>query len=308
MVFACSMAGANEPYAQWFMGSIFSPTPTTPPPGHPTLQIITTAMNAYGEYEGNWKRVNRKNIYSITTTAFAQIGFTRNVGMGIVATGTSNFANGKNYNDAQDSIFAIGYQIFRDDPKTWKPDLRILLKEILPTGNYRNLDPNFFEADSTGGGSFQTGISLAYQKKFTLSNGHNLRVRFVPGYIVPASTRVTGFHTYGGGFGTSGRVRPGNYFLTFLLVEYALSRTWVFSVEQSWLQQDTGKFRGRKGVLQNGMPASNTPQSSTQWTVLPYLEKTISSTDGFFFGGWFTPIGRNTDAFASLMLSYFKAF
>ncbi|MBS0620988.1 MAG: hypothetical protein JSS61_05980 [Verrucomicrobia bacterium] len=284
---------SRQEYKQWFTGPIITPNPTTVPPGHPGLELDLIATKNYGFYDSQGKVNRTPTIWGIQPLFDFQVGFNRILGAELIGSMVTNSCKGESSTRLADSIFRLGFQVSIDKEGSWIPDFRILLQETFPTGKYQKLSLKKRGADSTGQGSFQTGVQCVFQKAFCMNKSHSFRLRGSIGYFVPSAVVVKGLNCYGGDTNTKGTIYLGNYYTGFLYGEYALSRTWAFACELNYQQGENGKFTKMRG------PKIQVP-SFNQLSVLPEIQHTYSENLGIIFGGWFTVSGRNSSAFGKI--------
>jgi len=291
----------SEKYEQWFTGPVLTPTPITMPPGHPALEVAYLVLDTYGEYKPTGTVKNVPDIWSTGPYVDFQAGFNKIIGIEFIGSITANFSQGAHSIHPRDSILRLGFQVSNDKENSWIPDFRILLQETVPTGRYRNLSLSNHATDSTGQGSFDTGVHFAVQKLFHPQKNHPLRIRGDVGYFVPAPVHIKGLSSYSETVRASGTVHPGKHFTSFLFGEYALSRTWAIACEVNYQQGERGKFSRKKG-------AKIRVPSFTQFTVLPEIQHTFKADVGMIIGGWFTATGKNASAFRGAFVSFLFAF
>lgn len=292
---------AKEPYKQWFMGPILTPNPTTVPPSHPGLELDLIVSKNYGFYDSHGKLKHTPAIWSIRPLFDFQMGFNSIVGAEVIGSMVTSFSQGASSTHLADSIFRLGFQVTTDKENSWVPDFRVLFQETFPTGNYQKLDPKKKGTDSTGQGSFQTGVQFVFQKAFRMKDPHPFRLRGSIGYFVPSSVTVKGLNCYGGDPTTRGTAYLGKYFVGFLYGEYALSRTWALACEMNYQQGESGKFKRKQG-MKIEVPSYN------QLSILPEIQHTYSENFGIIIGGWFTVSGKNSPAFGKVFGSVLFLF
>jgi len=296
------------PYLPWFTGPIFSPTPINMKPGHPAIEPSVIFMNTYGNYNSNWDIDTEKSVWSINPVIDFQFAFSERTGLETVASLITNFRDGQSSTHFQDTLVFLGYQVADDQISSWVPDFRLVLEVIFPSGNYRGLNPSKKEIDLTGQGAYFFGPNLAFQKLFYLPKNFFV-LRWALGYFFPTRAYVKGFNAYGGGFDTRGNIRPGQILQAFLSGEYSFNQRWVFEFDtQFYFQRSAGKFHGRKGVDLLGNPARVDKPFSVQISFAPGIEYNINKNSGLILGSWFTLFGKNTEAFASILLTYLYVF
>lgn len=295
------------PYIPWFTGSLLPPSAVNASPGHPVIAPIFLFTTTYGEYADNWKFVGTSNTYSINPYFELLFGLNDHIGVDIYAPFISSWKKGESSTHLQDTIVLLGFQVARDKPKTWIPDIRITFQETFPTGNYQKLNPKKMGIDATGQGSFQSGFDLIIQKHFSI-NDHSLLLKWTIAYLFPAPVHVKGLNTFGGGKGTSGRVSPGQFLYLYFSGEYSLTQNWAFAFDTLLQYQQKSTFKGNPGHMPDGTPNPIGTPPFLQITLSPQIEYNLTDHSGLLFGFWGTVLGRNSPAFLSLVAAYYIAF
>lgn len=297
----------TPPYIPWFTGTPLPPSAVGAVPGKPIGAAILFLTLTHGQYQDNWKLKEIDNIWSVMPFFEFLVGFNNYIGIDIYPSFISNFQNGKSSTHLKDFYARIGFQIARDIPKTWVPDIRILIQTDFPTGNYQKLNPRKMGIDATGEGSFQTGFNLAVQKLFPLENNF-LLLKWSSVYLFPSSVHVKGFNAYGGGFGTSGKVFPGQTLMFFFSGQYSINQNWCFAFDTLLEYQGKSSFSGNRGRTPQGTKNFVGRPPSIQYSISPQIEYNFSGTSGMLIGLWTTVFGRNCPAFASLIGGYYSVF
>ena len=294
--------GVEVPYHPWFTAPLLAPTAINMKPGHPAIQPSITIFNTFGKYDSNWKLKSEQNTWAINPLVDFQFGITDDLGIETLASFITNFKDGKSSTHFQDTIVLFGYQVSDDQKDSWVPDFRLFFQTVFPSGKYDRLDPRKKEIDSTGEGSYQIGPNLSFQKLFYFPNNFFM-LHWSLGYLFPSRAKVRGFNAYGGGRDTKGKIRPGQTLIAFLSGEYSLNQRWVLAFDTQFLhQRESSKFSGRNTEGSIGLP------SSTQISFAPEVEYSFAPNSGIIFGGWFTLIGRNADAFGAIFFAYLYIF
>jgi len=290
----------NPPYVPWFTGSLLPPSAINAAPGHPVIAPFVGFSVTYGEYQDNWNIKGTTNTYSVNPYLEILFGINDHIGIDIYTSCITNFKKDQSSTHLQDTIILLGFQIARDKPKTWIPDIRIILQETFPTGNYQKLNPKKLGTDSTGLGAFQTGFNLVAQKLFPIRD-HFLLLKWTFAYLFPASVHVKGLNAYGGDISTSGTGYPGQSLYFYLSGEYSLNQQWVLALDSLFEYQKKSTFSGHT-IDHVGTPPM------LQFSVAPQLEYNFSNHSGLLFTLWTTLFGRNSPAFASFIATYYYAF
>jgi hypothetical protein len=112
----------------------------------------------------------------------------------------------------------------------------------------------------------------------------------------------------GGGYGTKGRVQPGQSLIAFISGEYSLSSKWMLAFDSEWMYQKEATFKGKKGVDAFGDEALVGWPFLAQFSFAPEVEYKINNQSGLLAGLWFTFAGKNSSAFGSAFLAYLYIF
>lgn len=294
-------------YELWLTGPLLAPTPVNLDPGHPSIEPSITIFDFYGSYDDHWKLDTGNAVITINPFVDFQFAITKKVGVEIQAGAFTSFQHGKSATHFEDTAVLFGFQISNDIKDSWVPDFRFIIEEVFPTGHFQNFDPDKLDLELTGQGAFQTGPVLAFQKLFYFPKSF-FAIRGSAGYLFPTPVNVRGFNTFGGGFGTKGRVKVGQILTIFLSGEYSFSQNWVFAFDTEILYQRTSRFSGRAGVDLSGRPATVGNSWLLQCSFAPEIEYNFSAKMGILWGLWFTLFGRNSNAFGSAFFAFAYVF
>ncbi|HEX2582739.1 MAG TPA: hypothetical protein VHL30_01335 [Chlamydiales bacterium] len=287
----------------WYSGPIVAGSPTMMPPAAFNLQPYFYAIDNYGSFNSNSDSVHNPNpLWQIQLQPVFQTGITSWMDFATAATWTSNFRNGQSYTGVTDMPLIVGFKLLAQG--VWVPGIKATVGETLPIGKYEHLSVNKQGTDSTGGGSWVTSFSLRFGKVLFWWTRHPLNTRLYLSYSIPSTVHVSGLNSYGGGYGTSGKVRPGNSFTADLGLEWSLTQRWVLATDVIYTASARTKFNGYAGTdPSTGGPASVGSGSSYSFQLAPALEYNWSSSLAAIGGIWFTPYGRNSGKFVNYTIS-----
>lgn len=291
----------------WFTGPLLTPSANCVPEGHYNLEPYLFYTWIYGSYTADWGKTAISHIRQTVVQPLIQFGL--NWGFDITAAPGVIFNNshGSTSIGFADLPITLGYQIIKENKDTWRPSLRLIIQELCPTGLYERLNPSNNGNDAFGGGVFRTTVGLIIGKLFRYSGQHALNTRGIVSYGVAHSAHVEEFNSYGGGYGTNGKVYPGNIFQLGGAFEYAFTQHWVFALDGLYVHNDKTRFSGKAGKTSTGDPASSKIPSREQISFAPALEYNITRNLGIIAGCWFTVAGRNSAQFvsAAIALNYY---
>jgi len=292
----------------WFTGPILTPVKQILKPGQYGMEPFFIYQKITGEYDNSWRQRDLPNFSSFQQLTILGTGITNFMDIQVFPQWWVQHSQGATSARFGDLPVSLNFQLIRDDEDPRVPTLLILVRESFPTGQYQKLDPDLFDTDGVGSGSFETtfGFTLAHLFHCTGYNFLSLRANF--SYTIAKSTDVEGFNVYGGGFGTDARVTPGNLLEIFLSFEYSFTRKWAITCDLAYFSKSEDRFSGTLGCNRDKTVAELGFPHSDLISLAPGLEYNFSDTSGILFGSWFTLAGRNADRFYSGVFAFYKVF
>jgi hypothetical protein len=218
--------------------------------------------------------------------------------------GQGNWQNGQGGGGFGDLGMTIGFLIFKQTP--YIPGFKFTVGQTFPTGHYKNLNSNGLNV--SGAGAYSTQFGLATSKVIFWSTKHPMSLRGFVGYQLSTPVHVSGFNSYGGGFGCSGKVKPGNTLSADFGLEFSITQNWVAALDVVYSATNRTKFHGVAGTLASGAAASVGSGYSDNLSLAPAIEYNWSSHLGMIAGGWFSIYGRNSSDFGSAVISVTYSF
>lgn len=292
---------AKKMFNPYYAGPLLTPSAHNVPPGHFNIQPYIFVTNTYAEYNENRRSVNITDIWQVQGSFIFQMGWLSWLDFTVTMNAFYNSQGSQDSGYWGDTQLEWGIQLMKEQP--YKPAVRITISEILPTGRYKRLSPNKNGIDATGAGSYATNFSLNFTKTVWWVSTHPFSFRGSFNYTVPLRTNVDGFNAYGGGFGTKGKVKPGNSIAIDTSVEYSFTQNWVLAVDLVYTYQNHSTFSGTNGRTASGAPASVGTPSNDSLSCAPAIEYNPTEYMGFLAGFWFTITGRNSGDFISGIVS-----
>jgi hypothetical protein len=244
---------------------------------------------------------------SIIQQNYLIYGLTPRIDVEIAPQWLDNQTEGASVAGFGDFPAALGYQLLEAPHDSLIPDVRVWVQELFPTGRYQGLPASSVGLGGTGGGAFATTLGIAAQKVLWLGS-HAFRYRLNVTYGFYSAVAVHGFNTYGGGFGTDGRVRPGAITTVALAGEYAVTRHVVLAVDVGFQSVNPTHFSGTPGVSLGGKPATVGRGYSNVLTVAPAVEYHWNEHVAVIAGPWMSLRGRNASEFFGLVAALYMYF
>lgn len=289
-------------FTPWFTGSVLSLPGHVVGDKHTNWQPYLFITDDYGHYDNKWRHQTTPSTSVVNPQQLITRGFGNWFDIKIEPQMLIKTRSGHTSARLGDFPVVLGFQALNQ--KGWIPDLRIILRETFPSGQYDQLNPKNKGTDSSGSGSYQTALGFNFQMLNHVWSNHFFRWRLNLVYTVPSPVGVTGFNTYGGGFGTDGTVYPGNSFMGIFAFEFNFSQNWVFAFDLMEVYNNRTRFSGNRGISQMGQTAKNTQGSASTLSVCPAIEYNWSKNFGFIGGIWFSVMGRNSEDFISYVISF----
>jgi hypothetical protein len=297
---------AQEMFNPWYAGPLLTGSASMMPPGMGNIQPYLFATDNYAVYTSKRKVQDVPDLWSVNPQVIVQAGLTSWLDLAFLAQTQTNSRHRTQSTFLGDTSLFAGFKILKQG--LWVPGIKVGLNETFPSGKYKNLKANRNGTDSTGGGSYVTGLSLKFGKLLFWSYKHPMNLRLTMTYNIPSTVQLRGLNSYGGGIGTSGKVRPGNNFNASFGMEYSFTQRWVFATDVVYQVAARTKFTGTPGLNPNGTPALNGSGSNDQLSLAPAIEYNPNPNLGILGGVWFSVYGRNSSDFLSGIISVTYTF
>lgn len=283
----------------WFTGPLLAPAASVNELKQLTWQPYLYVTCNFGAYNPHWKRQNIPNMWTVQPLLDITYGISSFMDLETTPAFSYQTRKGSSSIRLNDLPLFLGIQALRQKENTWIPDLRISLQAIFPFGQYDKANPKKFRTDLTGKGSYQTGITFAFQKTFKMAPEHYFRLRWSAASLLYSSVvHIHGISSYGGSPGTRGKIYPGKTYTFYLSGEYAMTHNWSFAFDTQYVYATKDHFSGRRETSKIvGLP------SSQQISFAPAIEYNYSANFGIIGGTWLTLAGKNSVQFMSGIIS-----
>ncbi|MEM7174600.1 MAG: hypothetical protein AAF443_01540, partial [Chlamydiota bacterium] len=288
---------AKKMFNPWYAGPIITGGAHNVPPRHFNIQPYLFVTNTYGTFDRNRKSRSIPDILTVNPVFVYQMGWLSWLDFTAVISALYNSQSGMDNFDIGDTEFSWGIPLLEETP--YKPAVRFVVSLLIPTGKYNRLDPDKNGIDATGSGAYSTRLSLNMSKIFWWISTHPFRTRLSLNYTIPMTTHVKNFNAYGGGFGTSGKVRPGNLIEIDGSIEWSFTQKWVLTLDLVYTYQNHATFSGNRGISPDGTTAAVGAPSSERFSAAPAIQYNPSQHLGILIGAWVALTGRNAGQFVS---------
>jgi len=298
---------ARKMFIPFYTGPLITTSANCVPFGHINIQPYLFFTINHAQFNKHRKSINIPNKYILNPQFVFQVGTSPWMDATIIPQWVFNWQSGHYANGFGDLPLQFGFQLAKQTP--YIPAIRLILGETFPTGKYQHLSSKKGGLDAIGAGAYVTVVGIVLNKILWWLPLHPVSLRLATTYNIPdARVPVHGFHAYGGGFGTDGKIKVGNTFNADIGIEVSLTQKWVFATDIVYTYSNKSTFMGKPGHLADGTPAANGAPSSDQFSLAPAIEYNVSDLGGFIGGVWFSPTGRNSPNFVSIVLSYTQLF
>lgn len=294
---------ALDMFNPWYTGPLLTPSANMMPPGYGNVQPYLFITDSYASFDSERKSHKKESsLISLNPSLSMQFGVTSTMDIALFMQGVGNWQFDTSGGGYGDMSVTVGWPITRRGLHL--PAIKFTLAQTFPTGRYQHLNTNGFALSGTGGGVWKTQFGLAFTKLLFWSTRHPVNTRVFFGYALSTPVTVESFNTYGGGFGTKGKVHPGNSFQVDFGLEIALTQNWVLANDVVYTFQNETTFSGNPGtVAPGGAPASVGSPYNDNLSLAPAIEYNFNSNLGVLVGAQFSVYGRSSSNFASAIAS-----
>jgi hypothetical protein len=294
---------ADKTYQPWYTGPLISISSNNQDKGTYNIQPYLYFRDSYGIYTNEWKHHSVAKTHAVETEVFFQRGLTNWLDFTFITRASYKEKQHKHSFQYGETSGELGFQLLKEEDLTPKPSIRIIFRETFPTGKYKNLNPNKNNTDSSGNGAYASLFGLIIGKVVYWITDHPISWRFNFLYIKSSKVSVSGFNSWGGGYGTKGKITPGDILGGFFAFEFSFTQRWAYAMDIIYLYENKEKFKGNPGVDSNGNPVATAGSNKVQLSLAPALEYNFSSTLGVIGGLFFSVTGKNSQEFITGVIS-----
>jgi hypothetical protein len=299
----CSLLFSRE-QKPWFTGSLLAPVGEVVPYGDFMIRSYWYYINETDAYDRNWNVVsNSKDFSNITSQFQCLFGLTPWCNFVMVPQVLYNWDRYEQAVGFGDLLVGLDFQLLFPKDASYFPGIKFGVKEVFPTGKYQRFQPKKLFVAQSGYGAFATQLELVLYQIYRLYKECFLTTNFSAKYVLHTSVSLHGFNTYGGGFGTKGRVYPGDFFQANASFELSLTKHWALALDNVYIHRNKDLFLGNPGISFQGTYAEVGKPSSEEFSMAPAIEYNFSDRFGMIAGCWFSVFGRNTAQFRNAVLN-----
>jgi len=286
-------------------GPLIAPLGIAVPYGDFVIRSYLYCTADTGIYDGHWHSISaNENFYSFNNQYQCFFGLTPWCDINITPQFFLNTTSNQYSLYPGDLTVGLDFQLMAADLTPYFPGIKFAVREVFPIGNFQQFSPRKRFTDQTGNGTFATQLDLVLYKIFPLQGPHWLSLTCSAQYTINTPVHVLGFNSYGGGFGTTGQVIPGNSFQGIVSFEATLSKHWALSLDNVYVHKNTSPFFGTPGITLDGTLAQVGSKSSDQFSLAPAIEYNFNHHFGIIAGCWFSALGRNSAEFRGGVVNF----
>ncbi|MBI3508505.1 MAG: hypothetical protein HY069_02560 [Chlamydiia bacterium] len=175
-------------------------------------------------------------------------------------------------------------------------------------GNYQLFDLKRGDMEKTGSGCFSTQLALFFYKGYRFSQNWSFSTILEMQYQINSAVTVKGFHAYGGGFGTDGKLLVGNAWRALANLQAFYGKPFSLSLDVLYEHYDGSIFYGHPGLNFFGRPCNTRQPSSERVSLAPSITYQFPSQVGVMVGSWLSICGRNAEQFIQYVANVFYIF
>ncbi len=286
-------------------GSLIAPMGTVVPYRDVVVRSYLYLTTHTGDYNQRGRVCSdEENFYSLKAQFQYFVGLNSWCDLNVVPQFLLNTTSNQYYFNAGDLTVGLDFQLMPDDFTSYFPGVKLAIREVLPTGNFQRFSPRKLFADETGFGTFATQFNLVLYKLFHLRALYWASATVSAQYTLNTPRDVHGFNAYGGGFGTKGKVIPGNGFQGIISFELTLNKNWAVALDNIYQYINATEFIGIPGISFYGTFADIGSPFSEQFSFAPALEYHWSQSIRLIAGSWLSAWGRNSTKFRSGVVDF----
>ncbi|AHE67004.1 hypothetical protein [Legionella oakridgensis] len=291
----------------WFTGPLLAPSGKTIPRGHVNLETYGFYTENSGMFDRHWKLIEGPASQNIQINPLFSYGLTDFMDLQFSLPYVINRSQGQTGRHIGDTAASLGLQVLKQNQSWWRPDLRVSLQQVFPTGRYEEFNPINQGTAATGIGSYQTALGFNFQHLNVIGQTHYFRQRLSLTYLYAASVNIRGHNSYGGNMDTKGSIKPGNLSSVDLAGELSITQNWVAVMEAYYFIRGASKFQGNPGFNTQGLPLTIGHATIAELSLAPAIEYNFSANYGIIAGVWFSSRGKDAPDFMSTVVA-FNAF
>jgi hypothetical protein len=292
---SAQVQGDSTVRAQWFTGSLESPSPALPKAGLVAVEPYVIYQRNTGQYDnkGGHQPISddTRQVNSITLFKY---GVTNRLSFQAL-TVLAHVWNAENdVSGVSDLPIELEYRFNNENNETGMPSMTASIGISLPIGNYQHLG---VPLDGLGTGTYGFKQGLLLQSLFDTPHHHPVRLRLYGVALEPlADVTLHDMTVYGTTQGFAGHAAPGFAGNLGFGGGYSLTQRWVLAFD---LIQKFAHGSRLVGVDATGTSVNTQQSGSARTGIAPAAEYNFSSHVGMIAGVAMSVAGRSTSSYVA---------
>lgn len=284
-----------------FAGTVIAFSGQNAKEGHLESQIYLAATRFNGFYDSNGNLNHDRNIHQYAGRLEFYYGITPHIEVLAIFQDFLIHNNGEEAHQFGDIALYFGFQILKEKKDVPIPSARLLIGEIFPTGEYKNLEVIFRGADGVGDGSLTTVLAFILSETYPWKYPFNWTVNVF--YYLPTRVNIKGPNVYINEPNIRGQIVPGVQIGIDFSFELKFNKPWGIGLDVYFQQQNSSSFHNRNSGTGNyDIPSFHL------LSVVPCVQYNCNKNLSTVAGIWLSVMGRNTVAFTTYVFSVFYIF
>jgi hypothetical protein len=301
---AQSVPGDSTVQAQWFTGTLETPSPALSKAG-------LVAVEPYVIYQQNTGSYDTKGIHQAVSNDIRQTdsenlfkyGITNRLTFQALPTFAHVWNDNASVTGVNDLPVELQYRFNDKNNETGFPSVTASIGMSLPIGKYQRLNVGL---DGLGSGAYTLTEQVLLQSLFETPHHHPVRVRLYGSVLEPvANVALHGMSVYGTSQGFVGHASPGMAGNFGFGGGYCLTQRWVIAFDIVQKFAHGSRIEGAD-ALGNSV---NTKQfGSARTGIAPAVEYNFSSHVGLIGGVELSVLGRNMSSYVAPQIALSASF
>ncbi|WP_019084606.1 hypothetical protein [Komagataeibacter europaeus] len=306
---AAGSQGLHEDYAQWYTGSLVSPSGALTKKGVFAWEPYFAYSQPVGYLDSTGRGMSLKDkAHSVSNFTLYKYSITNSISLQMTPDISYGWRRGHHGGTTSglkmgDLPVDVMWRYLDADPKRYIPALSLFVGVAFPSGDYTKLGR---DEDGVGTGTYTFRVALTEQSTYTLPGHHELRLRMW-GTFRRALTQahIADVSSYGTSAGFRGLAHPGMYGESGFSLEYGVNQKWVIAMDMArdWANGSVVRGYNAQGKYQNILG-----QASGDWVIAPAVEYNWSPRFGVIAGVTAMFAGHNTGQVISPQVAFNSVF
>lgn len=298
---------AKKMFNPWYGGPLITGSGNVYDPGYVNINPTVQVTDYYAAFDNSRKSIPIPDIMEVNPSVVVGVGVVKRVELDVQLAWDFQEQSNVSFFGWQDSWVKLSLGLVKEKP--YVPAMKFSVKEIFPTGRYKNLNPIKAGVEGLGDGAYKTEFAFNISKVawWIITHPMDFRFAFIYG-IADHRIKVTNFNSYGGGFGTNGKVNYHSYWKVNFGYEFSVTQKIVWAIDLVYEYFGKRAFKGINGFNEDGTIAIVGAPSGDKLSLAPAVEYNFTPDIALVGGLWFTVWGRNKLNFIAGIINFSYGF